>query len=170
METKRNPGPNSCYARALPDEPMFILLGRDPDAPFTIRNWARTRDARLLSSGEIPADDERQMQLAESDAQDFEAWRIENEGKWRDAKPSGAETPSEEMTSLAGKAINDKPLADAATWLRIHDELENLAPGAPSADDLRTAVVAVLGPYFTERESMAGSLLRLDPQAGQSGN
>lgn len=29
MGTKNNPGEFDCYANAAPDEPMFILLGRD---------------------------------------------------------------------------------------------------------------------------------------------
>jgi hypothetical protein len=33
METRANPNPNGCLARAMPDEPMFILLGRDLEAP-----------------------------------------------------------------------------------------------------------------------------------------
>lgn len=47
METKNNPGPDSCYAKADPDEPMFILLGRDPEAALTVRFWAALRLARL---------------------------------------------------------------------------------------------------------------------------
>lgn len=30
MGTKSNPTQFDCYANALPDEPMFILLARDP--------------------------------------------------------------------------------------------------------------------------------------------
>jgi hypothetical protein len=30
MGTKSNPGPFDCYAKAEPDEPMFVLLARDP--------------------------------------------------------------------------------------------------------------------------------------------
>ena len=40
MGTKDNPGPNDCYAKAKPDEPMFTLLGRDPLAPDLIDYWA----------------------------------------------------------------------------------------------------------------------------------
>ena len=34
MATKNNPGKFDCYTNAEPDEPMFILLGRDPVARF----------------------------------------------------------------------------------------------------------------------------------------
>lgn len=48
MGTKTNPGPFDCYAAAAPDEPMFILLGRDPDAAALVCMWAamcRLRDS-----------------------------------------------------------------------------------------------------------------------------
>lgn len=43
MATKNNPGPFDCYANAGPDEPMFILLGRDALAPSLVRLWAHAR-------------------------------------------------------------------------------------------------------------------------------
>lgn len=46
MGTKNNPGQFDCYAAAAPDEPMFVLLGRDKHAPTLARIWAllRTHD------------------------------------------------------------------------------------------------------------------------------
>jgi len=43
MGTKNNPGRYDCYATAAPDEPMFVLLGRDPLAPFLVELWAQAR-------------------------------------------------------------------------------------------------------------------------------
>lgn len=43
MGTKNNPGDFDCYANADPDEPMFILLGRDPFAPMLVEFWAQLR-------------------------------------------------------------------------------------------------------------------------------
>jgi hypothetical protein len=43
MSTKANPSPNDCYTRAELDEPMFVLLGRDPAASFVVFLWARMR-------------------------------------------------------------------------------------------------------------------------------
>ncbi len=43
MATKNNPGKFDCYANAEPDEPMFVLLGRDPLAGALVRLWAETR-------------------------------------------------------------------------------------------------------------------------------
>lgn len=39
MTTKNNPGPFDCYAKADPDEPMFVLLGRDPVAAEVVEEW-----------------------------------------------------------------------------------------------------------------------------------
>jgi hypothetical protein len=43
MGTKNNPGKFDCYENAEPDEPMFILLGRDKHAPLLVRLWADLR-------------------------------------------------------------------------------------------------------------------------------
>ena len=40
MGTKRSPGAYDCYANAKPDEPMFVLLGRDERAPALVHAWA----------------------------------------------------------------------------------------------------------------------------------
>ena len=50
MGTKNNPGKFDCYDDAHPDEPMFVLLGRDPAAGSLVRLWARRREL----SGESP--------------------------------------------------------------------------------------------------------------------
>lgn len=43
MGTKNNPGKFDCYANAKPDEPLFVLLARDPLAPFLVSMWAAIR-------------------------------------------------------------------------------------------------------------------------------
>lgn len=37
--------PKSCLNKALPDEPLFILRGKDKAAPATIRAWVNERIA-----------------------------------------------------------------------------------------------------------------------------
>lgn len=44
MGSKSQPGKFDCYANADPDEPMFILLGRDPMAAFLVEQWADLRE------------------------------------------------------------------------------------------------------------------------------
>lgn len=51
MGTKNNPGPYDCLAKAEPDEPMFVLLARDPLAPILVRLWADLA-GRGLAKGE----------------------------------------------------------------------------------------------------------------------
>lgn len=46
MGTKNTPGDYDCYANAEPDEPMFILLGRDTRAPSLVDEWADVSEAR----------------------------------------------------------------------------------------------------------------------------
>lgn len=51
MGTKNNPGEFDCYVNAEPDEPMFVLLGRDRMAPYLVSIWATLRE----EEGEEPA-------------------------------------------------------------------------------------------------------------------
>lgn len=44
MGTKNNPGAYDCYQRAEPDEPLFVLLARDPMASVLVDLWASLRD------------------------------------------------------------------------------------------------------------------------------
>jgi hypothetical protein len=43
MGTKNNPGFFDCYDKAEPDEPMFVLLARDPLAGFLTSIWSKLR-------------------------------------------------------------------------------------------------------------------------------
>ncbi len=43
MGTKNNPGQFDCYASAEPDEPMFVLLGRDRHAAGLVKLWGLLR-------------------------------------------------------------------------------------------------------------------------------
>lgn len=51
MGTKNNPPKFDCLAKAEPDEPYFVLLGRDPSASLLVEQWARIREL-LGESGE----------------------------------------------------------------------------------------------------------------------
>jgi len=44
MGTKEKPGQFDCYANAAPNEPMFVLLARDPSAHLLVGLWALIRD------------------------------------------------------------------------------------------------------------------------------
>ncbi len=45
MGTKNNPGKFDCFAKAEPDEPVFVLLGRDPQAAHLVSIWSKIRAA-----------------------------------------------------------------------------------------------------------------------------
>lgn len=62
MGTKNNPGAFDCYAKAAPDEPMFILLGRDRHAALLVQLWAWLR----LADGEDQARVAEALQCAEA--------------------------------------------------------------------------------------------------------
>jgi hypothetical protein len=53
MGTKRNPGPYGCYSRAEPDEPVFVLLGRDPVASVVVKIWADLREQLGKTEAEV---------------------------------------------------------------------------------------------------------------------
>lgn len=82
MGTRTNPGRYDCYAKALPDEPLFTLLARDPCAPALLRLWADCRRDEI-TKGVRSEDDLRMCQEADESADEMEEWRKINEGVWR---------------------------------------------------------------------------------------
>lgn len=84
MGTKNNPGKFDCYKAALPDEPMFVLLARDEEAPAHVRNWARAR-ANMIAVGTLPPEDILGVLEALELADTMERWRRRNTDKapWR---------------------------------------------------------------------------------------
>lgn len=67
MGTKNNPGDFDCYANADPDEPMFILLGRDPFAPQLVEAWAALR----REAGDDPTKIQEALDCAEAMRRDL---------------------------------------------------------------------------------------------------
>lgn len=82
MGTKNEPGKFDCYANALLDEPIFILLARDPFAPELVEEWALIREADI-NEGIRPESDRAMVNEARQCAQQMEEWRKANDGKWR---------------------------------------------------------------------------------------
>lgn len=68
MGSKSNPGGYDCYQNAHPDEPMFILLGRDPSACFLVAMWAQLRE----ELGEDPV----KVEEARKCARDLRDWAV----------------------------------------------------------------------------------------------
>jgi hypothetical protein len=70
MGTKNNPGDYDCYEKAHPDEPMFVLLARDPLAPQLVRQWA----ARAHGAGVMRI----KVEEAQACAEAMERWLLEH--------------------------------------------------------------------------------------------
>lgn len=74
MASKNNPGAYDCHANADPDEPMFVLLGRDPVAASVVRFWALMREALEYDEPEKAAE-------ARACANAMETWASERLSK-----------------------------------------------------------------------------------------
>jgi hypothetical protein len=82
MGTKLDPGKYDCYEQALPDEPMFVLLARDPSAPSLIEWWADNRES-AIDQGLRPEGDRAMVEEARQCVNNMREWRASNDGKWR---------------------------------------------------------------------------------------
>jgi hypothetical protein len=71
MGTKNKPGAYDCYANAAPDEPMFVLLARDPSAHLLVGLWALIRE-------KLSSDDEEKIEEARGRADAMQQWLSEH--------------------------------------------------------------------------------------------
>ena len=67
MGTKNNPGPFDCYAKADPDEPIFVLRAKDPLAPILVRLWVELR--------ELSGEDNNKLNEAVDCSHEMDRWR-----------------------------------------------------------------------------------------------
>lgn len=108
MGTKNTPSDFDCYDKALPDEPYFCLLARDPLAPMLLRLWADQRRHDVLA-GEYDKDDLRMCTEAELTADEMVAWRKIAAGIWkipeeRRAKYMDDNSPVDNSTQVVDKS------------------------------------------------------------------
>lgn len=82
MGTKNEPGQFDCYANALPDEPMFVLLARDPFAPELLERWAARRSLDIAACVR-PTTDRAMVDEARRCADEMREWRRSNDSAWR---------------------------------------------------------------------------------------
>lgn len=120
-----------CYDAALEDEPMFVLLARDPSAPALVRQWAAIRRVDI-EAGTRPESDLPQVREAEALAERMKAWRIDADEAWR-KQPSLFDGPLSTMGASAhddfefrthgdSSAVDDNPLAGQHLARREGDE------------------------------------------------
>lgn len=74
MATKNQPGVHDCYAAAEPDEPLFVLLGRDRHAPALVALWCVLR--------EMDGEDAAKVEEARRCAIQMMAWGAERGRKY----------------------------------------------------------------------------------------
>jgi len=82
MGTKLTELRDGCFAKALDEEPMFVLLARDPKAPELVERWADDREDEI-SWGKRPTSDMTQVIEARQTANKMRIWRQLNDGAWR---------------------------------------------------------------------------------------
>lgn len=86
MGTKNDPGQFDCFDVALPDEPVFVLLGRDTQAPGLVHMWAYERE-QGIAEGRFPESDRAKVAEAKRLAAHMIDWRHANDGAWRAKNP-----------------------------------------------------------------------------------
>lgn len=74
MGSKKYPATFDCYSNAEDDEPMFIVLARDKDAPLLVRMWALLRE-QAVEMGAKPPKDLAMVAEARQCAYEMERWR-----------------------------------------------------------------------------------------------
>lgn len=130
MGTKNNPGNFDCYDKADADEPMFVLLARDPKAAKLVRTWAYSRIDTLLEGSKQIGDLHRDLNkvkeaLACADAMD--SWLIEAPKREAEQKRSDAIKRNRAAAMPQGAV----PICDEAAQREtaIREAMSAVAPG-----------------------------------------
>lgn len=172
METKANPGPHACFNRALADEPMFILLGRDRAAPDAIRAWVEARNRLGLDT------DQEQLLEAFKDSDRFREWREANDGRWRTEVPPRADlipTPTDETSSAAGRILASDPFGSRKLVRQLSQKLADAGIGrivrdndGPTDTAISEALQEVFGGFYRDAKTLAGFAMRSDTTKGSN--
>lgn len=116
MSTKINPGRFNCYAAAMPDEPIFTILARDPAFPATVDFWRSCR----IDFGKNKSDDDLDRLVAAKDEADAAVrWREANlvgpdgEPTWRAPRQFVTDEPPIAIDTRVPRYLNhDEVVAD----------------------------------------------------------
>lgn len=106
---------NGCFYRALDDEPVFVLLARDPCTPEAIRWWVTLRQA-LIGRGEKPLEDHETLADALRAAMAAHTWRVD------------ATDPTRYLEAPRWKAepAPDRELVEAGLVDKLRDRIREL--------------------------------------------
>lgn len=139
MSSIDQPGAYDALEKAAPGEPMFPLLGRDPDAPSTITEWCRLRRNRAFKLyGHSKRSRDKKLLEAEL-AQCANAERIAEEmTDWR----AGQESPAAVRVSH-GVQRTEVELAEAAERDRLAKAVRHLREADYYVCEASDALVAL---------------------------
>ncbi len=115
MSTKANPGKFNCWAAAMPDEPVFTILGRDPAFPATVAFWKMER--QRLGKNETDDDMSRLLAIPRE---------IQSAVDWREANlhgPNGEPTWRTKMSFVVDETQPIRVPANIAPRYLNHDEV-----------------------------------------------
>lgn len=142
MGTKNKPGSYDCYKNAEPDEPMFVLLGRDPTASFVVSFWVVLRqqlgekDEAMLAEARACADAMAEWALAKGKGvKSFGAGML---AKGMVAGPLGPDTVDDVAHALEDVA------ARVSKFLRENAKA-NVERGLPAQGPARVRVLKAIG-------------------------
>jgi hypothetical protein len=118
MGTKEKPGDYDCYAKLEPDEPYFLLRGKDPVAPYLTMMWTASRQGDwagmldLVTSmrmnrdiqARVSTDENPKLAEANSCAREMKRWFMEN------VCPHGTlkRKPCNQCEAMAGEEASDE--------------------------------------------------------------
>jgi len=133
MGTKNNPGKFDCYQNAEPDEPMFVLLGRDPSAAQLVRMWAYVRQA-----AENEEDLNKIKEALEcADAMELWAQKLGKQERILEAESAIAWSLIRLHRSNV-RAIQEGMIHKACDWVRAH------GPHIPNAGQMQSDLFQML--------------------------
>jgi hypothetical protein len=107
MGTKLHELRDGCFARAMDDEPMLVLLARDLSAPDLAEDWANRREADV-TAGRKPASDLGQVEEVRDLAGQMREWREANDGAWRNGLFAN-EAATEDWQDKNGLSADERP-------------------------------------------------------------
>lgn len=142
MATKREPGEFDCYTAADPDEPIFVLLGRDPLAGDLVIEWARRRAVLASIHSDDAERDARKIAEARACGDAMRAWWREGQLTGRDRQqrhslPEVAEAPERSFQDQRIDVLETELGEIAETWELMASEI-GANPGPLSAEQKAT--------------------------------
>jgi hypothetical protein len=142
-----------CIAKALPDEPAFVLLARDPMMPALVRLWVAMRREEI-ANGTRPMSDLDQVTNAEAEAERAAVWRRDAKESWR----RQGELPIDAVGAALGNHVNDAAVysgfdPNLHVEPRLGDDTREALGMATMEAPVRAAPTGdfVVGQYYCEK-------------------